>query len=398
MSYTVLARRYRSRTFDDVVGQAPIARTLKQAVRNQRIHHAYMFTGTRGIGKTSMARILAKALNCVGPEGEVDQPTPEPCGQCETCQAIGRGDDLDVIEIDGASNNSVDAARDLIANSIYQPARSRYKVYIIDEVHMLSQAAFNTLLKTLEEPPAHVRFIFATTEPHKVLPTIHSRCQRFDFRNIPAGEIAHHLQAILAAEQVQAEERVVHQIARLAQGSMRDALSLLDRLLAAADGAITADLLEEMLGLPDVELIHGLIRSVAASDVPGTLKQVHELLARGIAQEQLLGSLIEQLRNLMLVAACGSESGLVDVDEATRMQVEELAGSFDVPMLVHMIALAENLQRASKSSPNPQAMLEAGMVRLALSEQFASLAALTAGEAGDGGKKKSGRSKRTRAA
>src|SRR5438874_1729315 len=217
MSYTVLARRYRSRTFDEVVGQEHVAQTLKKAINSQRIAHAYLFCGTRGTGKTSMARILAKALNCEKAKG----PTPSPCGQCESCKSIARGEDIDVIEIDAASNTGVDNVRDLIANSQFHPARSRFKVYIIDEVHMLSKQAFNALLKTLEEPPGHVKFILATTEPEKVLPTILSRCQRYDFRNIPTREIVAHLNAICKEEKIQAEEDALLLVAKAGAGSMR---------------------------------------------------------------------------------------------------------------------------------------------------------------------------------
>src|SRR6476620_3357284 len=198
MSYTVLARRYRSTTFDEVIGQDHVARTLKKAIESDRIAHAYLFCGTRGTGKTSTARILAKCLNCE----KSKEPTSEPCGKCNSCTAIARGDDIDVIEIDAASNTGVDNVRDLIANASYRPARSRFKVYIIDEVHMLSKAAFNALLKTMEEPPEHVRFILATTEVEKVLPTILSRCQRYDFRNIPTREIAGHLKEICKQEKI----------------------------------------------------------------------------------------------------------------------------------------------------------------------------------------------------
>src|SRR5579862_4594166 len=202
MAYTVLARRYRSQTFDDIVGQEHISLTLKKAIESGRISHAYLFCGTRGTGKTSTARILAKALNCL----EFDGPTATPCGKCNSCVAIARGDDIDVIEIDAASNTGVDNVREIIENSQYRPARSRFKVYIIDEVHMLSKSAFNALLKTLEEPPSHVKFILATTEPEKVLPTILSRCQRYDFRNISSKEIAAHLKEICRKEKISAEE------------------------------------------------------------------------------------------------------------------------------------------------------------------------------------------------
>src|SRR4051812_14157078 len=236
MAYTVLARRYRSQDFDEVVGQKPIADTLENAIKANRVAHAYLFVGTRGVGKTTMARLFAKALN--GGKPEIDE-------------AIMQGRDTDVIEIDAASNNSVENARDLIANSIYRPLRGKYKVYIIDEVHMLSTAAFNALLKTMEEPPEHVVFILCTTESHKVPATIQSRCQRFDFKNIPTARIAEHLTAVIKQEGLAAEPELVHAVARVGNGSMRDALSLLDRLMASGEKKLTAALLEDLLGLPD---------------------------------------------------------------------------------------------------------------------------------------------------
>jgi DNA polymerase-3 subunit gamma/tau len=241
MAYTVLARRYRSGTFDEVIGQEHIAQTLKKAITSGRIAHAYLFCGTRGTGKTSTARILAKCLNCLS----FDAPTPTPCNKCESCLGINRGDDIDVIEVDAASNTGVDNVRDIIENSRYRPARSRFKVYIIDEVHMLSKNAFNALLKTLEEPPSHVKFILATTEPEKVLPTILSRCQRYDFRNIPTREIARHLRSIVDSEKIKADDDALLLVARAGAGSMRDSLSLLDRLLSVGEDHLTSELIEQ---------------------------------------------------------------------------------------------------------------------------------------------------------
>ncbi|PYJ19180.1 MAG: DNA polymerase III subunit gamma/tau, partial [Verrucomicrobia bacterium] len=230
MSYEVFARKYRPQTFDDLVGQAHVSRTLKNAVAQNRLAHAYLFVGPRGVGKTSTARILAKSLNCV------KGPTVTPCGVCDNCKEIAAGNSLDVIEIDGASNNSVEDVRQLRENVRYAPAKGRYKIYLIDEVHMLSAAAFNALLKTLEEPPEHVKFIFATTEPHtepqKVLPTILSRCQRFDLHRIPANLIAKHLQFIAGREKITLEPAAAHAIARGAEGGLRDAESMLDQLVA----------------------------------------------------------------------------------------------------------------------------------------------------------------------
>ena len=383
MSYTVLARRYRSQSFDSVVGQTPIASTLTNAIRTGRVAHAYLFTGTRGVGKTSMARIFARALNA--PDTVEDAPKaegaeyPDEEVQQRMAEAIMKGEDLNVIEIDGASNNSVEQARTLIANAGLSPtANALYKVYIIDEVHMLSGAAFNALLKTMEEPPPHVKFILCTTEPHKVPTTIQSRCQRFDFRNIATATIADHLREVLAGEGVEADDDVVWQLARLGNGSMRDALSLTDRLLATGVSPLTAQTLQDMLGLPDTQLIAQLVDAMADGDVKATLTQAAELLGRGIGLDQLVEVLIERLRTLMLIAACGAESDLVELPEDAKAAAAEQAGRFDAAGLVHMIALLENLQRAGKASSNPRALLDVTVVRLALAEKMADVAGLLA--------------------
>src|ERR1700761_737061 len=292
MAYTVLARRYRSRTFDEVVGQEHVAQTLKRAIESGRIAHAYLFCGTRGTGKTSTARILAKALNCE----KYDAPTTTPCGQCESCKAIARGDDIDVIEIDAASNTGVDNIREVIENSQYRPARSRFKIYIIDEVHMLSKSAFNALLKTLEEPPSHVKFILATTEPEKVLPTILSRCQRYDFRNISTREIAEHLAAICKQEKIDADEDALLLVAKAGAGSMRDSLSLLDRLLSVGETSLTADMIEQLLGLPKAQLLFDLASAIGSGDVKSTLGQVNAVLRGGLSVDSFIAALIDHLR------------------------------------------------------------------------------------------------------
>ncbi len=394
MSYTVLARRYRSTDFGQVIGQEPIARTLQNAIATGRVAHAYLFTGTRGVGKTSMARLLACALNapdsipdCPKLPGEREYPSKEV--QARMAEAIRRGDDLNVIEIDGASNRSVEEARQLIANAGLSPTgQAIFKIYIIDEVHMLTREAFNALLKTMEEPPAHVKFILCTTESHKVPATIQSRCQRFDFRAIPTAAIADHLTAVLKQEKIAADKQVVTQVAKLGNGSMRDALSLLDRLIAAAgEGAkgkkpnLSAELLEQMLGLPDQEAIVSLIDALASGDVAAALTAAAALLDRGIGQEQFINVLIEYLRQMMLIHVCGVDSNLVELTDEARDKAAQQAQQFDASGLVYMIALCENLQRSSRSSSSPRALLDATIVRLALAEKMADVAALLAGQA-----------------
>ncbi len=363
MSYTALARRYRSRSFDEVVGQEPIARTLKNAIESGRVAHAYLFCGTRGVGKTSMARIFACAIN-TPKDGEM----PE-----EVVKAIMTGQDQDVIEIDAASNRSVEEARNLIANSIYRPMRGPYKVYIVDEVHMLTREAFNTLLKTMEEPPEHVKFILCTTEAHRVPATIQSRCQRFDFRDIPTTRITAHLAEVCKAEKVKADDELLHAVARLGNGSMRDALSLLDRLLASGEKKLTIALLEELLGLPERELLGRLIDALAGGDARGALEAADALLAKGSGQEVVLESLASRLRDLMVFCACGPQTDLVDSSGDARAEDIARAERFDVAALSHMIAVCESVMRGIRYSALPRALFDAAVVRLAMTESLANV-------------------------
>jgi DNA polymerase-3 subunit gamma/tau len=369
MSYTVLARRYRSQTFDDIVGQEHIAQTLKSAISSGRISHAYLFCGTRGTGKTSTARILAKALNCQS----FDAPTPTPCGKCDSCLAIARGDDIDVIEIDAASHTGVDNVREIIENSQYRPARSRFKIYIIDEVHMLSKSAFNALLKTLEEPPSHVKFILATTEPEKVLATILSRCQRYDFRNISSRQIAGHLLEICKKEKIKADEDALAMIARAGAGSMRDALSLLDRLLSLGEKHLTAKTIEEMLGLPPTQRVAELVSAIGGGDVKSVLSQTDAILSSGLSSDALLAGLVDFLRNLLISRTCGKDSELVDIPGYSADELAELAEKFDPVFLTQDITILEELRRNIRQNQTGRALLDATLVRLSMSEQFASI-------------------------
>ncbi len=376
MTYTVLARRYRSQSFEAVVGQKAIADTLRNAIAQNRVAHAYLFCGTRGVGKTSMARIFARALNV--PEGEKGGSTEE------VAAAIMAGRDTDVIEIDAASNNSVDDARELIANCVYRPMRGGRKVYIIDEVHMLSTAAFNALLKTMEEPPSHVVFILCTTETHKVPATILSRCQRFDFRNIPTRQIADHLREVLKQEKVAADDELAFMVARLGNGSMRDALSLMERLIASAGKgqALTPELLENLLGLPDRAIVSELIDALADGNPSAALERADQLLGRGISIDQALTTFAQRLRDLMVLSACGPKTELVDLADDARAAAAEQAGRFDAAGLVHMIALCESVARSAKSSAFPRAIFDALVVRLALTEKLADVSALVAAGGG----------------
>jgi len=374
MAYTVLARKYRSTTFDELVGQEHVARTLKRAISSGRIAHAFLFCGTRGTGKTSSARLLAKCLNCQSDT----KPVTEPCNQCSSCQGVARGDDIDVIEIDAASNTGVDNVRDLINNSQYSPARSRFKIYIIDEVHMLSKSAFNALLKTLEEPPAHVKFILATTEPEKVLATILSRCQRYDFRNIPTREIAQHLKSICEKEQIDAEDDALLLVAKAGAGSMRDALSLLDRLLSVGEKKLDVEMIEQLLGLPRTQLIFDLAQAIGEGNVASALEQTDAMITAGLSPETLVAQLAEHVRNLLILRTCGAESKLVEVPGMPIKDLVQQASRFEPVVLSQDITILEELRRQVRVASAGRALLDATIVRLALAEQFTSIVELIA--------------------
>ena len=374
MAYTVIARRYRSQTFDDVVGQDAVAKTMKNAIEMGRVAHAYLFCGTRGVGKTTMARILAKSLNCL----EADGPTVTPCLKCDSCVSVNAGEDIDVIEIDGASNTGVDNIRQLRENAIYRPARARFKIYIIDEVHMLSTGAFNALLKILEEPPEHVKFIFATTEPNKVLATIQSRCQRFDFQHISPEVIGQQLEKILKDEKIKYENDLIIYLSRLANGSMRDALSLLDQLISAGQQPLSAGQLNELVGVPDKQKVLDLLSSMTDSDAAGVLNAINALIESSQSSGQICDLLIENMRDLMVFLCAGSDSKVLVLTAEEKKQVSEIAQGFDVPSLIYNITALEKLRWTLRSSETSRALLEALVLRLALSEHFMSLAQLSA--------------------
>ncbi len=360
MAYTVLARRYRSRNFDELVGQEAIATTLRNAIKAGRVAHAYLFTGTRGVGKTSSARILAKALNCE------KGPTPDPCCECAICQDISRGEDVDVIEIDGASNTSVEDIRQLRSNAIYRPTRARFKIYIIDEVHMISTSAFNALLKTLEEPPEHVKFIFATTEPHKVPITIQSRCQRFDFKPISKAKIAEQIRKILSEEKIEVDPTVVYRVARLANGSMRDALSLLDQLLSVGEKKITTAIADQFLPVPAVEGYVKIVDGILAGDPAVGIRQADAILASGISNGDFCAEFSEYLRDLMVASACGeSDRELLVAPETVHDVILAQAKKLKPIKWAYAITVLGELSRAIKGSEQARTLIDAAMVTLA---------------------------------
>jgi len=356
VSYEVFARKYRPQTFDDLVGQTHVSRTLKNAVAQNRLAHAYLFVGPRGIGKTSTARILAKALNCV------NGPTVTPCGVCDNCREIAAGNSLDVIEIDGASNNSIEDVRQLRDNVRYAPAKGRYKIYLIDEVHMLSPAAFNALLKTLEEPPAHVKFIFATTEPQKVLPTILSRCQRFDLHRIPANLIAQHLQFIAGKEKITLEPAAAHSIARGAEGGLRDAESMLDQLVAFCGETIAeADVLK-VFGFTSEQTVVDLTGHVLRSETAGALELLYQQCESGKDMMRLMSDLIAYLRDLLVFKA-KPDALSEDVDPDLQKSLAAHAELITTDRLLELIDQFAAAEGRMKWAPNKKLHFEVALIR-----------------------------------
>jgi DNA polymerase III subunit gamma/tau len=356
MSYEVFARKYRPQTFDDLVGQTHVSRTLKNAVAQNRLAHAYLFVGPRGIGKTSTARILAKSLNCV------KGPTVTPCGECDNCREIAAGNSLDVIEIDGASNNSVEDVRQLRENVRYAPAKGRYKIYLIDEVHMLSAAAFNALLKTLEEPPEHVKFIFATTEPQKVLPTILSRCQRFDLHRIPANLIAQHLQLIAGKEKITLEPAAAHAIARGAEGGLRDAESMLDQLVAFCGEKISESDVLNVFGFTSEQTVTDLTANILRGETADAVDLLHQQCESGKDMMRLLSDLIAYLRDLLVFKA-KPDALKEDVDPDVQESLAAHAELITTDRLLDLIDQFAAAEGRMKWAPNKKLHFEVAIIK-----------------------------------
>jgi DNA polymerase III subunit gamma/tau len=358
VSYEVFARKYRPQTFDDLVGQGHVSRTLKNAVEQNRLAHAYLFVGPRGTGKTSTARILSKALNC----SNSPVPTVKPCGVCDNCTEIAAGNSLDVLEIDGASNNGVEQVRELRDNVRYAPAKSRFKIYIIDEVHMLTSAAFNALLKTLEEPPAHVKFIFATTEPQKVLPTILSRCQRFDLHRIATNLIGQHLQFIAEKEKLSLTPAAAHAIARGAEGGMRDAESMLDQLVAFCGDKIEEPDVLSVFGFTSEACVAQFVGKILGSETAEALELLHEQCEAGKDMMKLISDTIAYLRDL-LVFKVKPDALSDEVTAEIRPEIEKQATLLETSRLLELIDQFAAAEGRMKWAPNKKLHFEVAVIK-----------------------------------
>ncbi len=366
MTYLVLARKYRPQTFDDLVGQEHVAKTLANAIDSGRVAHAFLFTGVRGVGKTTSARLLAKCLNCLGADGKATKPTATPCNECSACKEITAGMDIDVQEIDGASYNGVDEVRKLQEGLVFRPARDRSKIFIVDEVHMLSNAAWNAFLKTLEEPPPHVKFIFATTEVHKVPVTILSRCQRYDFKLIPTQVIARRLKDVLGQEKIEADDTSIAVLAREAAGSMRDAMSLVDQVIAFSGNKLTGADVTRVLGVADRKVLHELCSALVDGQADVALRIVDQVSQQGFDVVHVAKDLLSSLRNLV-VAKVSGENGrdLLDLADEEVKDVMALAQRAEVDDLLRLFnGFSKSFDDIAKSG-QARAALEMTLVRLA---------------------------------
>ncbi|MGO1369640.1 DNA polymerase III subunit gamma/tau [Senegalia sp. (in: firmicutes)] len=372
MAFKALYRRFRPKTFDDVVGQEHITRVLKNQILNDNIAHAYLFSGTRGTGKTSTAKIFARAVNCI------DNNTGNPCNDCEVCRSILDDNIMDVVEMDAASNNSVDDIRDLKEKVKYPPSKGRYKVYIIDEVHMLSKGAFNALLKTLEEPPSHLIFILATTEPQKLPATILSRCQRYDFKRITVKEIVTTMKNICDELNIEVEERGLQLIARNSDGAMRDALSILDQCISFADEKVSYEYILELLGTVNSDIIFDMADSIIEKDLEKSLKTVDELIIIGKDIHQFIKDMINHFRNLMVSKASDKLNDIIDGTEETIERFKIQSQNIELSRIIAIIKLLSEAEVNSKWSSEPRIILETTIMKMLSPELDTSVDSLLA--------------------
>ena len=381
-AYRVLARKYRPQTFAELIGQDAMVKTLGNAIERGRIAHAFLLTGVRGVGKTSTARLIAKALNCIGPDGQGGS-TITPCNVCEPCRAIAEGRHIDVIEMDAASHTGIDDVREIIDAVRYASVSARYKIYIIDEVHMLSKPAFNGLLKTLEEPPEHVKFFLATTEVNKVPVTVLSRCQRFDLRRIPAEKLAAHFAQVAQAEQVEVEAEALNMIARAAEGSARDGLSILDQAIAHGAGAVSADQVRDMLGLADRGRIRRLLKLVLTGDAPGALAELDQAHELGIDPTQLLRGLMESLHAATRAKAGSALDALQSAEE--REGAAEMAAALSWGAIHRLWQMLLKGLQDVEVAPAPREAAEMALLRLVHAADLPDPASVMSRLSGEGG-------------
>lgn len=392
MSYQVIARKYRPQIFDEVIGQRLITDTLKNAIQTDRVAHGYIFSGARGVGKTTTARILAKAMNCV------KGPTTTPCGECDSCREIAASNSVDVLEIDAASNRGIDEIRQLRDTVRYLPARDRYKVFIIDEVHMLTTEAFNALLKTLEEPPPRSLFILATTEPHKLPATIQSRCQHFSFRLLDDQQIFSQLGAIAKAEKISADEGALSALAQAAEGSLRDGLSLLDQVIAACGEHLDEVRVRKLLGVVPAQTLKQMLEAIDAADSARVLEQVAELASEGYELGHFAGEFTRFVRNLMIAKSCGAESRLVQVPRDERKMLAELSALFGEEDLARFFQILLRTESELRYSLEPRFHLELALVKLVHTRRLAPLESVLAALSGPGGTPKTSTPERSASA
>ena len=371
MSYIVFARKYRPQDFDEIIGQSHITTILKNAISQERVAHAYLFTGPRGVGKTTTARIFAKALNCE------KGPTPKPCNQCTACQEITKATSLDILEIDGASNRGIDEIRNLRENVKFSPSKGKFKIYIIDEVHMLTPEAFNALLKTLEEPPAHVKFIFATTQPHKVPSTILSRCQRFDFRRIATRDILTNLKQIAKEEKIGIKDEALGLISKHSDGSLRDAQVTLDQIASFSSGKVGEDDVTRMLGLVDDEILFGLSGAIGAKDAVAALKIIDRISNEGKDIVQVVLAMIEHFRNIAIVKVASDLGSLIDAGEDKIVLYRQEARKFSVEEILYVIYTLSNTIDFIRKTSLARIPFEAAVVKLARRDSLVALAQMT---------------------
>ena len=357
--HKALYRVYRPKNFSDVIGQEHIVRTLKNQIENNNVGHAYLFCGTRGTGKTSTAKIFSRAVNCTNLHND------EPCNECENCREILEDKTMDVVEIDAASNNSVDDIRELRENVKYSPAKAKYKVYIIDEVHMLSQGAFNALLKTLEEPPSYVIFILATTEPHKIPATILSRCQRFDFKRVTVKDISSRMRYICEKEGIEADEKALNLIARNSQGALRDALSILDQCISFEGNKISYNDVIELLGSVNIEQLFDLAESIIKEDTRKSLQILNDFIIWGKDVRNLVNDLIDHFRNLMVCKISNDLDEIISLPEETIDLLKQQAETIDTNNLLRILNILSEAQDGMKISSNPRVLMEVTMMKIA---------------------------------